>query len=182
MGTPPAIERLPTLPHCHNPQRNEQRSKKTLAPQNHQRCALVGEVELLFTVKTLVLHESDHALIVGTRVVQEEVMHQCAQPARHLVSAPMMLFTDQHMDAAIVVCDVIKRRDAVFFGPVSLEIGKRLIVKTADQRQRVRVRFKLAQIFTVLLQVAALLPERQDSGVVLPAAESFDIAFHLNRT
>lgn len=151
----------------------------------------MGEVELFFTVKTLILHEPDHALIVGTRlgndplcarVVQEEVMHQCAQPARHLVSAPMMLFTDQHMDAAIVVCDVIKRRGAVFFGPVSLEIGKRLIVKTADQRQRVRVRFKLAQIFTVLLQVAALLPERQDSGVVLPAAESFDIAFHLNRT
>ncbi|MNE46873.1 hypothetical protein D3C80_1412430 [compost metagenome] len=86
------------------------------------------------------------------------------------------------MDTAVVVIGRVEGGNAVLLGPVRLEVGKRLVIETTDQRQRMRVGFELGQVFAVLRQRATLLPERLHARVVLPAVETLQVMLDLQGT
>ncbi|MNE17998.1 hypothetical protein D3C80_1110000 [compost metagenome] len=94
----------------------------------------------------------------------------------------MRLLPHQHVDAAVVIIGRIERRNAIFLGPVRFEVGERLVVETADQGEGMRVGLQLCQVFMVLLQGAALLPELVDPRGVLPAIEAFQVLIDLQGT
>ncbi|MNN62704.1 hypothetical protein D3C81_1780300 [compost metagenome] len=86
-------------------------------------------------------------------------------------------FTHQHVNATVVIGGVIERRNAIFLGPVGFEIGKRLVVKAANQRQGMGIGFEFAQVLAMLFEAALLLPETRDTRVVLPTIETHQILF-----
>lgn len=148
------------------------------------------EVEFFFAVKALVLHVADHLRVVGTRLgddplspwfVEKQVMHQRRQPTRHFVRATVLLLPHQHVNATVVIVGIVERRDAIFLGPIGFEIGKWLIVETADQGQRVRIGVEFAEVFAMLFETALFVPETGDSRVVLPAIEARQVVFDLDR-
>ena len=68
--------------------------KRALPPEKPQRGGRVREVECLVEVEALVMKVADHPGIVGKRrghnplgagVVQEQVVHQCAEPTGDLM-------------------------------------------------------------------------------------------------
>ncbi|MNT03565.1 hypothetical protein D3C72_1381080 [compost metagenome] len=85
------------------------------------------------------------------------------------------------MPAAVVVGRVVERRDAVFLGPVGLEVAEGLAVEAADEAGHARVGCDAFQVLAVAREVAFLFPEMGDHGVVHPAVEGGQVAFDVDR-
>ena len=61
-----------------------------------------------------------------------------------------------------MVARVIEGGDAVFLGPVGLEVAEGLAVEAADEAERMRIAGHALQIGAVVGKVAAFLPEMRD--------------------
>ncbi len=97
-------------------------------------------------------------------IVEEHVVHQRGQPRADILTAAKGVLAHDHVPSPVIVVGVVERRDAIFLGPIELEITERCITEAAHQRQHMRIGQDARQISSMLVEITRLVPERIDRG------------------
>jgi hypothetical protein len=71
------------------------------------------------------------------------------------------------------------RKGSFYLRPIQLVICETRLVETPEQAEDVRVFVQLAQILTMLVQRARLVPARRNAWVVLPLVEELQVLWIL---